>query len=130
MVFLLVSAAFASTLTVTETPLSCPTSAFWERVDEAALDLDAPEETSAIAVTIGCTFVEPPGAVVDLAVGSSDLTGMTVLGIRRGQGQLIVSATSEQATILKRSGQATPRVVKGGDWGPLLREVERARRSR
>jgi len=130
MVFLLVSAAFASTLAVTEAPLSCATSAFWERVDEAALDLDAPDEASAIAVTIGCTFVEPPGAVVDLAVGSSELTGLTVLGIRRGQGQLIVSATSEQAAILRRAGQVTPHVVKSGDWRPLLLEVERARRSR
>ncbi|MFT4623793.1 MAG: hypothetical protein ACI8PZ_002449 [Myxococcota bacterium] len=115
--------------TVASPAVDCDTSAFWKRVDESALD--RPSAGQRVAVTVGCTFVGPPGAILDLALGAHTVSGLEVVGIRRGSGQVMVDATPEAAEELARfDGIVATTTVRGGDWGPLLEEVERARRSR
>ena len=127
---LLLSVALAGSAVapLSPAPLDCPTSAFWAQVDEAAFDLEVPARAESVTVTTGCTFVGPPGATVDLG---DALEGLPVLGIRRGQGQVIVAASPAQAARLRDArGRLEAEAVRGGDWGPLLEEVERTRRAR
>lgn len=122
----LLSTVFAgSMVTPPSPPLDCETSARWKQLDERVLDREAPTGTSGMTLTIACRFLGLPGALVDLGE-SSDLSGLEVIGMRRGNGQIIVAVTPEQAVQIE--GHAAPldsKIARRGDWRALIDAMER-----
>lgn len=125
MVLMLSTALAASTAAPRQ--MTCETSARWRLLDEASLDLDVPEGTTAVSLTVGCRHLGVPGAIID--VGSDPLTtGLRVVGMRRGGGQVYVAATPRQAEALRTvSTPARATLVRDGDWRPLIEAMEQVR---
>lgn len=124
MLALLLSAALASTMVAPTQATTCDTSERYRQLDESVLDLAPAPGTAAVPLTIGCRFIGVPGAIID--VGGDAVPGLEVVGIRRGQGMVLVQATPAQTRLLRRqTAPVAATQVRDGDWGPLIEAMER-----